>query len=410
MPSKDVVGYPPRKSYFRIGLEKAWLASFKALDIGSSDFPTFEDFLINGAADRTYADALAQIEKIALGRTESSLIKESKELEETGGIEQYSAIADELRQSGDDYRASAIELLISELIAERNKPKPKRASRAKPAPKPPNKLDMFEKVTVTTDVPAVPEHREIPASFEFGKDFRRIQELIIRDGTANIKLAKELLAHGSGADLTEADRQELLSLVSDMESGIKPLKEPTISEIHKKKVTKIRKSSEIFEERERKEARRERIGDEEGVRKEILRQTKETEIAGELRQDTVNKLAQQVYPHINEILTVGLRAWIESRSDLQIRVSTGMLTLLAAELLEIIYSKLQQPTDIPTWLAVTFIQQEGSEILAHGAGSAMMHKSYVLRNLYNDAKSKKPDIKGLDELIPAVQRILMGLS
>lgn len=144
--------------------------------------------------------------------------------------------------------------------------------------------------------------------------------------------------------------------------------------------------------------------DEDRLHEKMLKRIRETEAAGECRQDTAAKLAEQLYPYINEIMTVGLRTWLESHPELQIKITTNLLTIISGELLDLIFRKLQAPKDIPTWLTVTFIQQEGSEIMAWGIDHALVSKSYILRGLYNEAKSKKPDIQDLDNLIPLIQK------
>lgn len=387
MPSKDVVGYPPRKTYFRTGLEKAWLASFKALDIGSSNFPTFEDFLINGAADRTYADALAQIEKIALDRTELSIIKESRELEEKGGIEQYKEVAENLRQSGDEYHASAIDALIAELIVAQSKPKRKA----------PEKRERKAKPLTTFPVAPLPEKTTTDYIAKLCKQSplnqtektKIVNAVEIHDIEAAIKIIKECKT------LDEFDKFELEERLRQKAMGITmPAKERV-----PKAPTKPEPRKRIITAREVTAARKE---------EERVLPFK----AVEYEYHTINlqnaKLFLRDYQqYLPGMLREGLQKWLEThRTAFKFPLTTHNIDSLSAALQ---YSIIQpEQKSVRNTVAVQFVSKHAPDIIVRGLEKASSNFAWsTVYSYYKDTlkKDMPPIEKFKQDVIGAAKSI-----
>lgn len=240
MVSSDVLGFPIKKHFYRIHLENAWIAAFGALDLG--DFETF----LKESADRTYPDALAQIQKMGAGASEASHIKESKELTEQGSIEQYRLIADGLRKEGKEYEASAIESLIADLITAQSKPR-RKAPERKPKPAVQQLPFMAPEKAPTDYISKLCKQSPLDHS----DILKLVKTVPLPDIDIAIKIIKECKT------LDDFDKFELEELLHQKAQGLEPMKDA--EPIHKlispkpKPETKIRTLREIVAKHEKEE-------------------------------------------------------------------------------------------------------------------------------------------------------------
>ncbi len=386
MPSSDTLGYPIKKHFWRTGLEIAWLSAFKALDKGAIDGKpiSFEDFL-KEAADRTYPDALHQIELNGT-KSESRYIQEAKGEVEKGGIEQYQTVAENLRQSGDEYHASAIDALIAELVAERAKPK--RAARAKPTPKPksletfvppihPQSFTPTEKEANPTDYIAK-LCKQSPMSHT--NILRLVKSIPPPDIEVAIKIVKECNT------LDDFDRLEIETLLQEKAMGIVAPRLPTEPELHKM-------LSPVAKPREKPKTKLRTMRDVSGKREEEVLPFQKVEYEyHSINLQNARLFWRDYIQYIPEMLRMGLQAWLEAhRAVFKFPLTVSNIEALSRALE---YAIIPSKASIREMTANEFMQRYAYLVITQGLEPAS--KSFDWQEKYDyykgTLKEKLPDI------------------
>lgn len=401
MSSKDVLGYPPRH-FYRKALEAVWESAFGSLDIG--DFETF----LKESADRTYVDALDQIESRRTNeKPEPQQIREGKELQESGGIEQYKTIAQELKDSGDEYTSSAIESLIAELIAERNKPKKKPVARK-------------QKQAI---LPPIPKEGH-------GEDYAWLQNAITNSSLDELEVAEHDL-HKPGTHLTPSDRDELSQLIYRKRQAAKKILSPDELSAHVLRDEKINQQipakrdnlaldNELRDRRRKREEELERGYVPPAGRRPAESRKEEDEDFPEFR-PVVHELPKlnvrnaivflKTYKkYIPEMITIGFVAWIEKHPEAEkFPITTESIRMIGSVL-----DRFRTPLDPLT--KPSGREKQAENFLIESLHIALMHgideaaEGYDWDRYYSMFKSEVESLdKFRDIVIQTVPRVIQRL-
>lgn len=384
MVSSDVLGYPIKKHFWRMGLETAWKAAFGALDIG--DFETF----LKESADRTYADALKQIEIIG-GKSESRRIQEGKEEFEKGSIEQYRAVAENLRQSGDEYHASAIDALIADLIAEQSKPR-RKAPERKPKPVIQQLPFIAPEKTPTDYITKLCKQSPLSQT----EKTKIINTVEVHDIEAAIKIIKEC-PHDT---LDEFDKFELEERLRQKEMGVIPQKEMTDRQLHKI-LCPVMKPKEKPKIRTMRSMRKEGGEEEDEGEGEEQVPTRPRYQFNNLAD--ANAFFKKNSASIHEIIRVGVPEWIETRK----KTAIGQLSTQAVFSLGDSLSYAMVPTrkaEARSLIAMDIIHKTKWLIVEHGLDFAT--RDYDWQKQYNYYTSIKVDLEQFKkDVIQAIMKL-----
>ncbi len=362
MASSDVLGYPIKKHFYRLHLEAAWRAAFGALDIG--DFETF----LKESADRTYPDTLTQIRKMGAGRSESSQIKESKEYEAQGGIEQYRMVADNLRQEGKEYEASAIDALIADLIAAQSKPPRKTPEKREPKQKP-----------LVVSLPEQKPEKPQPSSTDYIKDLCKkspltsedIHQLVNVVKLTDIDLAIKVVRECKTLD--EFDKYEIEETLKDKAMGILERKEMSDKQIHKLMAAKPKPEISTTRTRARKKKKEGGEGGEEEEPVPTMRRYQFNNLAD------ANNFFKENGEWLREIIRIGVPEWIETHKKAAVGALSTQAVFALGNALEYAMNPIKKP-DVRGLVAMDVMHKTKWLIVEHGLDFAT--KDYDWKKQY----------------------------
>ncbi len=367
------MGYPPN------AFKRKWLEAAYREKVEYFDSEKFEDFL-RDSKNLNYEEAQEEIRKMPAEKevSESELIKKGQQYSAQSEVEHYRVIADQARQEGQEFYASAMEDMIAKIIASESKAKAQR--------KTPEKKKPEQKPLVAA------QEKPQPATTDYIKDLCKqsplthdeIQHLAQEVKLSDIDTAINIVRGCKTLD--EFDKYEIEELLNDKARGILERKEP--EKIHKPQPAKIKPKistgKDIFEK-------------EEGMPERPMPRN-------------IPELALSLKPQYSKIIVMGLRNFQEepSTSKYMPKLDSARLSRLAGEIQR--YYLDMETSRIVDWLAVELMAKLGYIILAGGYDWAINRNENTLDSIIIEARTSNSNLPDDAKIKRDVRAALIALN